>query len=189
MAKLKRVSKTERQTSAVRADRAMSNRSVSENRELTDAERLDMFRRSMFQSSLPDLPKIPGFHTCWLTTSNPRDSIQARLRIGYQLIKAAEIPGWEHASIKSADYVGCIGVNEMVAAKLPNHLYEAYMQEAHHYAPLHEEEKLTYAAQDTVEKANQASKSGTASIYEVEDGTEGLGKAPRVPTFVDETED
>lgn len=183
---LKRVSKTERQTSSVRVDRAMLNRNVSENRVLTDAERLDMFRRSMFQSSLPDLPSIPGFHVCWLTTSNPRDSIHMRIRIGYELIRGSDIPGWEHASLKSGEYVGCIGVNEMIAARLPNHLYNAYMAEAHHEAPLNEEEKLMYANESVIEEANQQTKRARASIYEVEPGTEGLGKeTPPAPDFVE----
>ena len=41
-----------------RGDRAMVDRAVTENREISDSDRLDMFRQQFFQASLPDLPKI-----------------------------------------------------------------------------------------------------------------------------------
>jgi seryl-tRNA(Sec) selenium transferase len=46
----------------------------------------------------------------------------------------------------------------MLAFKLPVSLYEKYMQEAHHDAPLREEEKLTDTA-DFLEEQARASKS------------------------------
>ena len=64
-----------------RNSRAMTDRAVTENREITENERVEMFRQQFFQSSLPDLPKIPGWHMCWLTTTNPRDSVQMRIRL------------------------------------------------------------------------------------------------------------
>ena len=128
-----------------RVGRAMTDRAVTENREVTENERIEMFRQQFFQSSLPDLPKIPGWHCCWLTTTNPRDSIQMRIRLGYEPLK----PG---------DWQGFIGVNEMLAFKLPMSLYEAYMKEAHHDAPLREEEKLTDTA-EFLEQQARASKS------------------------------
>jgi len=145
-------------------------RPVYENRELTEQERVDMFRQQFYQSALPDLPEIPGFHTCWLTTTNPRDSIQARVRLGYEPIRAEDIPGWEYATNKTGDYVGMIGVNEMLAFKLPLNLYKIYMKEAHHDAPLREEQKL----QDTADlMLEQASKS-KSRISEVGDGTSDI---------------
>ena len=102
-----------------RESRAMRDRAVTENREISDEERVEMFRQQFFQSSLPDLPKIPGWHTCWLTTTNPRDSIQMRIRLGYQPVKPEDVPGWEYATLKTGDWVGFIGVNEMLAFKLP----------------------------------------------------------------------
>ena len=41
-----------------RVNRAEQDRPATENREVTDEERLEMFRQQFFQSSLPDLPKI-----------------------------------------------------------------------------------------------------------------------------------
>jgi hypothetical protein len=183
--KLSKSQRTERARSEDRADRALGNRQVTDSRELTDSERLDAFRRSFYQSSLPDLPKIPGWHVCWLTTANPRDPIHGRLRLGYELIKAVDIPGWEHASVKSAEYEGCIGVNEMVAAKLPSNLYEAYMQEAHHVQPLNEEEKLTIANEVIAEEAAMKVRRPKKALRPLvmEEGMEELGQAPPAPNF------
>ncbi len=110
-----------------RESREITDRPVIENRAISETERVEMFRQQFFQSALPDLPKLPGWHTCWLTTTNPRDSIQARLRLGYEPIKPEEVPGWEYASIKQGEWQGFIGVNEMLAFKLPLSLYQAYM--------------------------------------------------------------
>ena len=115
-----------------------------------------MFRQQFFQSSLPDLPKIPGWHMCWLTTTNPRDSIHMRMRLGYEPVKPEDIPGWESASIKTGEYQGLIGVNEMLAFKLPLSLYSRFMQEAHHDAPAREDEKLTSILDSIKESAAAA---------------------------------
>ena len=141
-----------------RDSRAMKDRAVTENRALSDDDRVAMFRQQFFQSSLPDLPKLPGWHTCWLTTTNPRDSIQMRIRLGYEPVKPEDVPGWEYATLKTGEWAGFIGVNEMLAFKLPISLYERYMKEAHHDAPLREEEKLTDTA-EFLEQQARASKS------------------------------
>lgn len=138
-----------------RANRAMADRAVTQDRALSEDERVEMFRQQFFQSALPDLPKIPGWHTCWLTTANPRDSIPTRIRLGYEPVKPEDVPGWEYATIKTGDWQGFIGVNEMLAFKLPINLYERYMQEAHHDAPLREEEKLTDTVKFMEQQATQ----------------------------------
>jgi hypothetical protein len=145
-----------------REDRAMSDRAVTENREISDTDRLDMFRQQFFQAALPDLPKIPGYHVCWLTTTNPRDTINMRQRLGYEPVKPEDIPGWEASSIKSGEWTGFIGVNEMLAFKIPTSLYEKYMQEAHHDAPLRELEKLT----DTSDFMKQQAQSSGTTLFE-----------------------
>jgi hypothetical protein len=143
-----------------RENRAMKDRAVTENRVISDDDRVAMFRQQFFQSSLPDLPKIPGWHMCWLTTTNPRDSIQTRIRLGYEQVKPEDVPGWEYATIKTGDWQGFIGVNEMLAFKLPISLYERYMLEAHHDAPLREEEKLS----DTAAFLEQQAKSSKSRV-------------------------
>ena len=154
-----------------RENRAMQDRAVSENRAISDDERVEMFRQQFFQSSLPDLPQIPGWHLCWLTTTNPRDSIQMRIRLGYEPVKPEDVPGWEYATLKTGDWAGFIGVNEMLAFKLPISLYEKYMREAHHEAPLREEEKLTDTA-DFLEQSARASK----SRIDMGDGNREIGQ-------------
>lgn len=154
-----------------RTAREMVDRTKTENRELSDDERVEMFRQQFFQSSLPDLPKIPGWHTCWLTTTNPRDSIQMRIRLGYQPIKPEDVPGWEYATIKTGEWNGFVGVNEMLAFKLPMSLYEKYMKEAHHDAPLREEDKLT----DTAEFLEQQARASKSRI-DMGDGNKEIGQ-------------
>jgi hypothetical protein len=142
-------------------DRQSQDRKVTEARGLSDADRLEMFRQQMFDSALPDLPEIPGFHVCWLTTTNSRDPIHRREMWGYTPIMASEVPGMEHASIKTGEYAGLIGINEMLAFKLPLHLYHEMMQAVHHDAPRREEEKLSEMADSM---RDQAARSGTALI-------------------------
>lgn len=160
------------------SDREFDDREHQE-RDLTDDERLEIFRLAMFQNQLPSLPAIPGWHLVWLTTANPRDSIQGRLRLGYQLLRPEEVPGWEHNILTSGQYTGCIGINEMVAAKLPMRLYELYMTEAHHNQPLAEEGKL----RSTLDAVRDAQGKGT-QVY-LEGGMAALGQNPRRAHFED----
>jgi len=154
-----------------RDSRTMTDRAVTQNREVTEDERVEMFRQQFFQSSLPDLPKLPGWHACWLTTTNPRDSIHMRIRLGYEPIKPGDVPGWEYATLKTGDWAGLIGVNEMLAFKLPMSLYQKYMKEAHHDAPLREEEKLT----DTAEFLEQQARVSKSRI-DMGDGNKEIGQ-------------
>jgi hypothetical protein len=130
-----------------RRTRGHTDRLATENRAYTEDERLEMFRMQLYNDRLPNLPDIPGYHVCWLTTANTGDTIQSRSRMGCELIRAEDVPGMDLIIQKTGDYVGCVMVNEMIAAKLPMSLYLRYMQEAHHDAPLREEEKLEDTAQ------------------------------------------
>src|SRR2546421_9574688 len=131
-----------RAKSEARAGREDDDRSLSEDRQVIDADRLEQFRQTFIAEKLPRIPEIPGYHVCWLTTTNQNDPIYRRLSLGYELIKAHEVPGLETAQIKGGEYDGCIGIAEMVAAKLPLELYMLYMTEVHHTQPLQEEGKL-----------------------------------------------
>jgi hypothetical protein len=123
-------------------DRGYDERDVADDRDAEDQEFLDLFRESMHQSALPDLPPRPGFHRFWATTSNPRDTIAYRLRIGYRLVKVEELPGWENVSMKTGDYAGVVAINEMLAMEIPLSRYNRLMKYVHHDMPLEEEEKL-----------------------------------------------
>lgn len=184
MAKMIKDSRLKRASEDSRVDRHSSKRTVKKNRKLTDSKRLDMFRRQFFQSALPDLPKIRGYHVCWLTTTNPRDPIHARMRLGYTPIKSSEIPGYDSMRITSGEHAGCIGVNEMIAFKLPIHLYKAYMKEVHHDAPLAEERKLRAAVDLANESLAQQGLSKKTRIME-EDGNAELGRSRKAPNFAD----
>jgi hypothetical protein len=163
-----------------RVSRASQNREVTENREISDDDRVEMFRQQFFQSALPDLPKIQGYHTCWLTTTNPRDTIQARVRLGYEPVKPEDVPGWEYATIKTGEYAGFIGVNEMLAFKLPMRLYQMFMEEAHFNAPAREDEKLVAMTEGLREQAERAG----GRLIEG-DGMADLRHVPERPVFTD----
>ena len=162
-----------------RQSREMEDRQVTENREVTDDDRLEMFRAQLFNDALPDLPNIPGYHMCWLTTTNPRDPIHRRIQLGYEPIKAAEVPGMEFASIKTGEWAGMIGVNEMIAFKLPETLYQRFMQEAHHDAPLREENKLA----ETAEIMRQQAEGSGSTLFEGDGLMEMRDNNPRVGRF------
>lgn len=158
-------------------------RPVEQERVLSDDERLELFRTSLLQQTLPDPPPIRGYHLLWLTTTNPRDPISRRLQLGYTPVKPEEVPGWEHTTQKTGEWQGYIGVNEMLLFKLPLSLYERYMQELHHDAPRREDEKLTA----TVDAIREQAQSKGADVIE----TEGLAelRAPvKRPSFLTEEE-
>lgn len=175
-----------RTKSQARRDRSLDATRAADTRELDDQERLDIFRQSLFTSILPNLPKIKGYHVCWLTTANVSDTIQSRLQLGYELIKPSDIPGFpgvESLSPKTGEYAGCIGVKEMVAAKLPLRLYQMYMEEAHHHAPLREEQKLEDALDAMEEQMRRTAKRGKRIRVEHEEGMEELVADRPPPRF------
>lgn len=161
---------------AGRLDRAMQDRAVTENRAISDEDRIAMFRQQLFQSALPDLPQLPGYHVCWLSTTHPADTIPNRLRLGYEPIKPEDVAGWEFNSVKSAGIEGWISCNEMVAAKIPQNLYEAYMRINHHDNPAMEESKLEDVARRIQDEMRRK-----GSDVEIGDGLADMGKAARAP--------
>jgi hypothetical protein len=167
-----------KRTGSIRQARESKAREATQNRELSDDERVDLLRMSFFQSALPDLPQIDGYHTCWLTTTNARDPIVGRERLGYQLLRKEDLPGWEHSAQKGGQYDGCIMVNEMVAAKISLGLYQKFMAELHHREPLREEERIVA---DTHSKKNEAISHGSVLIEAP--GIVALGKDPGTPDF------
>lgn len=164
---------------AGRQSREMEDRRVIENREVTDDDRLEMFRAQLFNDALPDLPDMPGYHVCWLTTTNPRDPIHRRIQLGYEPIKASDVPGMEFASVKTGEWSGLIGVNEMIAFRLPETLYQRFMQEAHHDAPLREENKLA----ETAEIMRQQAEGSGSTLFEGDGLQEMREHNPRLGLF------
>lgn len=161
----------------IRAERTAEG-TRSKSRDLSDDERVDLLRMSFFQSALPDIPPIDEHHVCWLTTTNPRDPIIGRERLGYTLIRASELPEFEFPAQKGGQFDGCIMINEMIAAKIPLRLYQRFMANNHHQEPLREEERLAY---DNKSKKEEASSYGAVMIESP--AVVALGKDPGTPNF------
>lgn len=173
--KAKAKARSSKQTVNRRDSRASRNRQVTGNRNQTDAIRMDLFRQLHAQAALPNLPPIPGFHVCWLTSTNTKDSLAMRHRLGYTPVLPEEIPGFgEFATGQGGVIDGLIHVNEMVAYKLPLDIWNEYMQWNHHYAPAEQDEKLTDSARQTREALQ--SRTGRSKWNEVGEGvdTDGL---------------
>lgn len=167
-----------KQTVSRRPSRAAQNRAVTENRQSTDADRLQLFRMAHAQAALPDLPPIPGYHVCWLTSTNSKDSLAFRRRLGYEPIKPEELIGFGEFAVGQGGTVdGLVHVQEMVAFKLPLDVYNQYMQENHHYAPAREDEKLT----DSAQQAKEALQRSTGRDVEVGDGVDQLAQMASIP--------
>lgn len=152
----------------------------SDNSDLSDDDRVRMFEESLVQSVLPDIPPIKGFHVCWLTESNQRDSIARRERMGYSPVLRSELRGWHGGNMKTAEVTDdYVRINEMIAYKIPLGLYNRFMRLVHHDMPLQEEGKL----RAKLDELKQASESAGARLEEG-DGMAELGKRVRpMPEF------
>ena len=160
-------------------EREAMDRDQTENREVSEDERLEMFMETQHQTVLPNLPVMPGYHVCWLTTSNPRDSIPWRLSIGYELLRRSECPTWRGIGQSVSGFDDVVCVNEMVAARVPLTLYNKFMREVGHRQPLREEEKLR---SQTDEIANDARRKGV-TVQEGEGTAEIVQRAGPMPVF------
>jgi hypothetical protein len=105
------------------------------------SERRKMFR-DFIQEALPTPPAVPGWHFVWLSTTSQYDPIYKRVRMGYEPVKAEELPGYENYRVKSGEHEGLVSVNEMLLFKIPQEIYQEIMEEYHHNMPNEEEERL-----------------------------------------------
>jgi hypothetical protein len=142
-------------------------------------ERRRMFRSEWVQESLPKPPAIPGFHLCWLSTTNGYDPIHKRLRMGYEPVKIEDVPGFENYRVKSGEHTGYIACNEMLLYKIPEEIYQEIMAELHHYAPQEEADKIRVQAESVV---GRDSKGRPLGMVEGE-GIMDLEQPKPVPTF------
>jgi len=169
---------------AARRDRAMEDRDVAERVELSDEQRVAMFQQSFHEAILPNIPEIPGYHVCWLSTTHPGDSIQRRFQMGYEPIKAEDVPGWTHHSQKSGEFAGFISVQEMLACKIRNDLYQRFMKAVHHDAPRAEEQRMAEVADMIRDRLSEASSGGDERVQLFEgDGMTALRKPAPRPAF------
>lgn len=125
----------------------VKNRNTTSDEDIKRRERLEAFRDKWANSALPDLPKdaIPGFHLCWLSTTNQYDSIDKRLALGYEPVKASELgKGFEAlGKMSSGKFEGCVSCNEMVLFKLPEEIYQEVMRMLHLEDPLDHQRNIT----------------------------------------------
>jgi hypothetical protein len=144
-------------------------------------ERRKMWSDEWTQSALPKVPEIPGWHLCWLSTTNSYDSIDKRIRLGYVPVRADELPGFENWKVKAGEDVGFIACNEMRLYKIPMDVYQDVMLQMHHERPLEEADKIRVQ----VENLQGARDSRGRSLGQVEG--EGFGDMDRIvktPVFV-----
>jgi hypothetical protein len=124
-----------------------ASRDAPENLFVSSDERRKMWKDEWTQEALPKIPAIPGWHLCWLSTTNSYDSIDKRIRLGYVPVKAEELPGYDNYRVKAGEHIGFIACNEMLLYKLPMDLYQDVMAQMHHDAPLEEANKIRVQAE------------------------------------------
>lgn len=137
-------------------------------------ERRRMLREGWGQVVLPQAPEIPGYHTCWLSTTSSVDPIYKRLQIGYVLVKQGEVDGIGNVRITSGEFEGCVAINEMVLGKIPMALYQEIMTINHYERPL-EEEGMLKANVAIDEKDSEGKQLGRV------EGFDTLGRPLRTP--------
>jgi hypothetical protein len=147
---------------------------------MSSDERRKMFRNEWIQEALPTPPSIPGYHLCWLSTTNAYDPIHKRMRLGYEPVKAEELPGFDTYKVKAGEHTGFVACNEMVLYKMPDDIYQSLMAEVHHYAPRDEADKIRVQVQEL--QSVRDSNGKRLGIVEG-DGMNQLDKHVAVPTF------
>lgn len=156
-------------------------RSAADVRGLSKAELIAKFRTEMFNNVLPAVPEIPGWHLCWLSTTNQYDSISHRESLGYERVKPEDLPGMDHITLAQGNFSGCIGLNELVLFKIPLDLWHEYMRIAHDERPYESEERV----REIVNYARNAAQEGGGDVY-LSSGTQDLMTTrKRAPNFTE----
>jgi hypothetical protein len=157
-----------------------SSRAAPEEAFISKQERRKMWSDEWTQSALPKVPDIPGWHLCWLSTTNGYDSIDKRMRLGYVPVKADELPGFDNYRVKAGEDIGFIACNEMRLYKLPMEIYQEVMTQMHHEAPNEESDKV----QVQVEQLQGNRDSSGRSLGSVEgEGFGNLNRNVQTPVF------
>jgi len=138
-------------------------------------ERAEAFRDKWQNSALPDLPEniIPGMHLCWLSTTNNYDSIDKRMALGYEPVKALELgKGFENLGKMSSGKVeGCVSCNEMVLFKLPEEIYQEVMRMMHLEDPLEHQRNITASVRNTAQEGKGGRSILEGGVLEMEKET------------------
>ena len=138
-------------------------------------ERIEAFRDKWANNALPDIPEgsIPGFHLCWLSTTNNYDSIDKRMALGYEPVKAGELgKGFEAlGKMSSGKFEGCVSCNEMVLFKLPEEIYQEVMRMMHLEDPLEHQRNITASVRSTSQEGKGGRSILEGGILEMEKET------------------
>jgi hypothetical protein len=157
-----------------------ASRAPVEEKFMSAQERRKMWSDEWTQSALPKVPDIPGWHLCWLSTTNSYDSIDKRIRLGYVPVKAEELPGFDNYRVKAGEHTGFIACNELLLYKLPMEIYQDAMLQMHHEAPIAETDKIRVQ----LESLQGAQDSSGRSLGRVEgEGFGDLDRNVKVPVF------
>lgn len=96
-------------------------------------------RRAMLSdvnTLLPTPPRMPGYHLFWATTTNTKDTVEQRQRLGYEFVTQSELPDFNLSTQKSGETTtDRIMVNEMVLMKINETDWEDDMMYKHHDLP------------------------------------------------------
>lgn len=156
-----------------------SSREAPEEMFVSAEERRKMWKDEWVQSALPPAPDLPGWHVCWLSTTNSYDSIDKRLRLGYTPVMADEVKGYENWRVKAGEHSGYVACNEMLLFKIPMETYQDIMAHFHHDQPLEEANKIKVQAESQVGRDSRG-----RSLGQVEgDGLEQIDKPMPAPIF------
>jgi len=158
------------------AERVLEVKARSESSEdLSNRERIEAFRDKWQNSALPDIPKdaIPGMHLCWLSTTNTYDSIDKRMALGYEPVKAVELgKGFETlGKMSSGKFEGCVSCNEMVLFKIPEEIYQEVMRMMHLEDPLEHQRNITSQVRSTAQEGKGGRSILEGGILEMEKET------------------
>lgn len=141
-------------------------------------ERKKMWRESWKQTALPDTPTIPGWHTCWLSTTNVYDTIEKRMRLGYVRVTTEELGISDSLRVKEGEFAGFISCNEMLLFKIPMEAYQEIMAMFHHEAPAEDAANIRRKVEENQARDSQGQVLGT-----LEDGHKVNESNMRAPVF------
>ena len=156
-----------------------SSREAPEETFVSSEERRKMWKDEWVQSALPNAPKIPGWHLCWLSTTNAYDGIDKRIRLGYVPVMEQDVKGFENYRVKAGEHTGYIACNEMILYKIPMDLYQDVMAHFHHEAPLEEANKIRLQAEQAVGRDSSGRKLGQVEG----EGLDDIDKQLPAPVF------
>lgn len=134
---------------------------LSDDAERTRADYIKAFAQEMYNNILPETPKIPGYHTCWISTTNTSDTPQRREAHGYTRVRPDDLPGYDHITLTQGSFAGCIGLNEMILMKLPVDLWHAFMKISHEDRPYEQENTV----RDVVRYLQEQARDGGGDVY------------------------